>query len=144
MGKLSWGKPTILIQDAEEPGAPWLQTPNPVKDSTTLEPEEGETQTAECEGGEVEDEMHAKNKATLSFEIRAAKDRHLIVADNDGVIEHHHRIQSLPMLLQIPQPHPTVFANRLVVHLDRQIGNQVISRPFVCQFSHSLFPLLLR
>ena len=96
MGKLSWGKPTILIQDAEEPGAPWLQTPNPVKDSTNLEPEEGETQTAECEGGEVEDEMHAKNKATLTFEIRAAKDRHLIVADNDGVIEHHHRIAIIP------------------------------------------------
>lgn len=96
MGKLSWGKPTILIQDAEEPGAPWLQIPNPVKDSTNLEPEEGETQTAECEGGEVEDEMHAKNKATLTFEIRAAKDRHLIVADNDGVIEHHHRIAIIP------------------------------------------------
>ena len=96
MGKLSWGKPTILIQDEEEISAPWQNIPTPVKDSTTLEVEEGEEQEALVEGGEAEDSKREKNKSTLKFEIRAAKDRHLIVADNDGVIAHHHRIAIIP------------------------------------------------
>lgn len=96
MSKISWGKPSIYIQDAEVPQAPWLKIPTPVKDSTTLEVEDGETQEAEVEGGELEDEKTGKNKSTLTFEIRAAKNRHLIVADDDGVISHHHRIAVIP------------------------------------------------
>lgn len=96
MSKISWGKPSIYIQDAEDPQAPWLKIPTPVKDSTTLEVEDGETQEAEVEGGELEDEKTGKNKSTLTFEIRSAKNRHLIVADDDGVIAHHHRIAVIP------------------------------------------------
>lgn len=96
MSKISWGKCKILIKDLDEPGANWQKIPTPVKDSTTLEIEEGETQEAEIEGGEVEDEKRAKNKSTLTFEIRAAKNRHLIVADNDGVISHNYAIAVIP------------------------------------------------
>lgn len=96
MSKISWGKCKILIKDLDEQGANWQKIPTPVKDSTTLEIEEGETQEAEIEGGEVEDEKRAKNKSTLTFEIRAAKNRHLIVADNDGVINHNYAIAVIP------------------------------------------------
>lgn len=96
MSKLSWGKPKVFIKDAEDSSASWRQIPTPVKDSTTLEVEEGETLEALVEGGEVEDQKHARNKSTLTFEIRAAKNRHLIVADDDGLIDHNQSIAILP------------------------------------------------
>ncbi|MBQ4394379.1 MAG: BACON domain-containing protein [Paludibacteraceae bacterium] len=96
MSKISWGKPTILLKDLDEPGSNWKKIPTPVEDSTVLEIEEGEVLEAKIEGGETEDEKHQRNKANLTMEIRAAKDRHLIARDNDGVINHHFAVAVIP------------------------------------------------
>lgn len=96
MSKISWGKPKILIKDLDVPGANWKEIPTPVEDSTTLEITEGDVLEAKIEGGGKEDEMHKANTANLNLEIRAAKNRHIIVRDKDGVIDHNHAVVVIP------------------------------------------------
>ena len=99
MGKLNWGKPKIEIGKlGENDAAPesWIVVDNPVKDTTTLETQEGEVQEAEGEGGELVDVKVAANKYTFSFELFVKKGVDLPVADVDGKVEGFYAMRLTP------------------------------------------------
>ena len=99
MGKLNWGKPKIEIGKlGENDAAPesWIVVDNPVKDTTTLETQEGEVQEAEGEGGELVDVKVAANKYTFSFELFVKKGVNLPVADVDGKVEGFYAMRLTP------------------------------------------------
>ena len=99
MGKLNWGKPKIEIGKlGENDAAPesWIEVDNPVKDTTTLETQDGEVQEAEGEGGELVDVKVAANKYTFSFELFVKKGVDLPVADVDGKVEGFYAMRLTP------------------------------------------------
>ena len=99
MGKLNWGKPKIEIGKlGENDAAPesWIVVDNPVKDTTTLETQDGEVQEAEGEGGELVDVKVAANKYTFSFELFVKKGVNLPVADVDGKVEGFYAMRLTP------------------------------------------------
>ena len=99
MSKLNWGKPKIEIGKlGENDAAPesWIEVDNPVKDTTTLETQDGEVQEAEGEGGELVDVKVAANKYTFSFELFVKKGVELPVADVDGKVEGFYAMRLTP------------------------------------------------
>ena len=99
MSKLNWGKPKIEIGKlGENDAAPesWIVVDNPVKDTTTLETQDGEVQEAEGEGGELVDVKVAANKYTFSFELFVKKGVDLPVADVDGKVEGFYAMRLTP------------------------------------------------
>lgn len=99
MSKLNWGKPKIEIGKlGENDAAPtsWIEVDNPVKDTTTLETQDGEVQEAEGEGGELVDVKVAANKYTFSFELFVKKGVNLPVADVDGKVEGFYAMRLTP------------------------------------------------
>lgn len=99
MSKLNWGKPKIEIGKlGENDAAPesWIEVDNPVKDTTTLETQDGEVQEAEGEGGELVDVKVAANKYTFSFELFVKKGVDLPVADVDGKVEGFYAMRLTP------------------------------------------------
>lgn len=99
MSKINWGKPKIEIGKlGENDAAPesWIEVDNPVKDTTTLETQDGEVQEAEGEGGELVDVKVAANKYTFSFELFVKKGVELPVADVDGKVEGFYAMRLTP------------------------------------------------
>ena len=99
MSKLNWGKPKIEIGKlGENDAAPssWIEVDNPVKDTTTLETQDGEVQEAEGEGGELVDVKVAANKYTFSFELYFKKGKALPVEDVDGKVEGFYAMRLTP------------------------------------------------
>jgi len=99
MSKLNWGKPKIEIGKlGENDAAPtsWIEVDNPVKDTTTLETQDGDVQEAEGEGGELVDVKVAANKYTFSFELFVKKGVNLPVADVDGKVEGFYAMRLTP------------------------------------------------
>ena len=99
MSKLNWGIPKIEIGklgDNDAAPTSWIEVDNPVKDTTTLDTQEGEVQEAEGEGGELVDIKVAANKYTFSFELFVKKGVELPVADVDGKVEGFYAMRLTP------------------------------------------------
>lgn len=99
MRKLNWGKPKIEIGklgDNDAAPTSWIEVDNPVKDTTTLDTQEGEVQEAEGEGGELVDVKVAANKYTFSFELFVKNGVELPVVDVDGKVEGFYAMRLTP------------------------------------------------
>ncbi len=88
-GKLNWGKPIVEIgklgdNDAEPTS--WIKLDNPVKDTTQLTTNDGETQEAEGEGGELVDFKKEANRYEFAFELFKKDGVEWPVEDIDGKI----------------------------------------------------------
>lgn len=71
MAKVSWGKPTIEFAELGGSGATtYTSIPDSiVHQSTTIEAQEGETLTAQVEGGEIFDTRTTAAGYTLTFDV---------------------------------------------------------------------------
>ena len=131
MGKLNWGKPKIEIGKLGEndaaPGS-WIEVDNPVKDTTTLETQDGEVQEAEGEGGELVDVKVAANKYTFSFELFVKKGVDLPVADVDGKVEGFYAMRLTP---EDETCAGIQFAKSVVTAKDTYTANDGQRKPYV-------------
>lgn len=86
---LSWGKPTIKIDDT-------LLPYTPVEGSTQLTVNKGDKVEALIEGGEVEAVKYKKSKSQLVFNIRRAKGRRFPLQIKGGVCPGEHTLELKP------------------------------------------------
>lgn len=131
MSKLNWGKPKIEIGKlGENDAAPesWIVVDNPVKDTTTLETQDGEVQEAEGEGGELVDVKVAANKYTFSFELFVKKGVDLPVADVDGKVEGFYAMRLTP---EDETCAGIQFAKSVVTAKDTYTANDGQRKPYV-------------
>lgn len=91
---LSWGKPTITIDDTE--------IPTPVEDSTELTVETGDKTEATIEGGEVEAVRYKAATYSLTFKVRRAKGRTFPLPIAKGRCEGEHKIVLKPEIAGTP------------------------------------------
>ena len=89
MSVLNWGKPKIeigLLGDNDAAPTSWIEIDNPVQDSTQLSTNDGDTQEALGEGGELVDFKNQKNRYEFAFELFKKKGQSFPIEDVDGVI----------------------------------------------------------
>ena len=98
MGILKWGKPKIQISKLDASGNPttWKDVDNPVQDSTQLTTNDGNTQEALGEGGELVDFKKEKNRYEFAFENFVKQGVADCVEDVDGVVEGFYAMRLLP------------------------------------------------
>lgn len=85
---LSWGKPTITIDDNA--------IPTPVEDSTELTVEKGDKVEATIEGGGIEAIKYKESTYQLTFKIRRAKGRTFPLEIKKGLCDGEHKIVLKP------------------------------------------------
>lgn len=86
---LSWGKPTIKIDDT-------ALAYTPVENSTQLTVTKGDKKEATVEGGSVEAVKYKKSKSQLKFNIRRAKGRTFPLTIKGGVCAGEHKLALVP------------------------------------------------
>lgn len=89
MGKLNWGKPKIeigLLGANDAAPSSWIVLDNPVKDTTQLTTQDGQTQEAEGEGGELVDFKNEANRYEFAFTLFKKKGQAWPVSDIDGKV----------------------------------------------------------
>lgn len=115
MSVLAWGKCSIFTREEGGKGA-WHKWPDPVENSTTLDPTRGEKTEAKVEGGANEDVKVKANTYVFNTTIRAAKGRKKPIKDNDGVSIKNYEIYVQP-------EDPACYG----VHIARSSVNNMIS-----------------
>lgn len=98
MAKISWGKPTLFVFDADAAGSSVnvYKLPTPVEDSTNLTPTKGDKLEAKIEGGENEDVKYKRSTYAVAFNIRKAKGRKPPFPSVDGVVNNHYGLLLMP------------------------------------------------
>lgn len=104
MAKLSWGKPTIFLKKlGTNNDEGYKEEYTPVEDSTTLEVSEGDKIEAKVEGGGIEDAYTKAPTFTLTYQIRANKDRKdsdnkplFTIKDTNGNVEDEYEVLLQP------------------------------------------------
>ena len=89
MAKLSWGKPKIEYGTSSSGAVASSfteMTLDVVKDSAELTVNEGDTQEAKDEGGNLVDARQGANTYVFAFEVYVKKGDTLPISDNDGIV----------------------------------------------------------
>lgn len=101
MANIGWGKCTIFFgawsEDGKTPPASLTKMDaTPAQDSTVLSVTKGSKTEAKVEGGANEDVKYDVNNYTLTFRIRAAKNRQKPIADINGIVKANYAVAVQP------------------------------------------------
>lgn len=100
MSKLAWGKPLLEYATSTdgEPGASasYTKFPTPKKDTTQLNPTDGDETEAQEEGGDVVDSRNEATKYVLEFECFEKKGETNALTDVNGIIAGEFAIRLTP------------------------------------------------